>query len=293
MSIWFWIFAIMSTFSFALQWALTSKYARLGDPLTVWTYRWLSLIIIMLPLLLFANMGDILRIWEFQIYLIPAWFLAAFWVWMRYIGNQSLPVGISNMFVSLSSIITSVSIGFLFFREFLSLYVLLLIGIITIGGIIVSVGKVDFEHLRNEHFFKGIWFSLASGLCGTTSVMLMIQVSRELSPFVSGYFWEVYIGIAGLIILLLKNGIYHEKFQIISVHDFKNIFLASSPTLVWTGCLSLASLYGPVGVISAVSVLWIVFSTFLGIILFHERLKAIQYIGMGIIMLGILWIKLI
>lgn len=293
MSIWLLVFALISTFSFSLQWALTSKYARLGDPLIVGTYRWLSLIIIMLPLLLFANIEDILRIWEFQLYLIPAGFCAAFSVWMRYIASQSLPVGISNMFVSLSSIITSVIIGFIFFDEFLSPTILFLIAIIVSGGIVISIGKVNFTHLKNEHFFLWMLFALASWIWGTISVMFMIQVSRELSPFVSGYFWEVYIGIAGLIILLLKNLITREKFQVISLPDFRNVFLASTPTLVWTWCLALASLHWPVGLISTVSVVGIIFSTILWVLLFWEKLKTIQYIGMIVIIVGILWIKLL
>lgn len=293
MSIWFWVFAILSTFSFSLQWALTAKYARDGDSLSVWTYRGLSLIIIMLPLLLFTDIESIFQVVNYKQYLVPAWFLAAISVWMRYGSNRFLPVGLSNVFVSISSILTALVFWFLVFQESLSIYVVLLIWLTTCWWIIVSLTKVKFEHLDNEYFFKWIALALISWILWTSSVMLMIKVSRELNPFVAWYFWEVSIWLASLFILIIRNRLSENSFEKVSMSRFVKIFFASSPTLIGTWSLALAGIYGPVGIVSAVSVLWIVFSTILGIALFQEKLKPLQYFGILIIMIGILWIKLV
>jgi len=293
MSIWFWIFAVLSTFSFSLQWALTAKYAREWDPLSVGTYRGLSLIVIMFPLLFLSNIESIRQVTGFLQYLIPAGFLAAISVWMRYSSNKFLPVGLSNIFVSIFSIVTALLFGLLLFNESLSFFVTLCILITTFWGILVSLVKVNFSHLDNEYFTRGIILSSLSGILWTSSVMLMIKVSRELNPYVAWYFWEVSIWIASLFILLIRRKLFNWTIETIWFTRFIKIFFASSPTLVGTWSLALAGIYWPVWVVSAISVLWIVFSTILGIILFWEKLKSLQYIWICIIILGLLWIKLI
>jgi len=49
----------------------------------------------------------------------------------------------------------------------------------------VSASKTDFSHLDNINFLRGILIASLSGILGTGSVMLMVQVSRELDPFVA------------------------------------------------------------------------------------------------------------
>ena len=292
MSILFWVFAILSTFSFSLQWALTAKYARDGDPLSIWMYRSLSLIITMLPLLFFSNFENIGKILLFQEYLIPAWFLAGIWVWLRYQSNLYLPVWLSNICTSVAGIFTAVIVGLLFFAENLSILIILCIIVTILGWIIVSLSKTNFHHLDNVNFLRGIFFASLSGIIGTGSVMLMVHVSRELDPFVAWYFWEVEIGIALVIIAYTRNYFFDWAITKISRDWFYKILLASSPTLLGTWWLALASIYWPVWVLSVVSVLGIVFSVILWIILFWEKLKLLQYIGIIIIVAWILWIKI-
>jgi len=73
MSIWFWVFAVLSTFGFALQWALMTKYVRKGDPLSMTTYRSLSLWISMFPLLFLSTPENIMAIAEYQFEILLSW----------------------------------------------------------------------------------------------------------------------------------------------------------------------------------------------------------------------------
>ncbi|MDD3301966.1 MAG: DMT family transporter [Candidatus Gracilibacteria bacterium] len=292
MSLLFWGLALLSTIGYNLQWALNTKFGRKGDSLSMGTYRSLSLAISMLPLLLFSSTKNILIIYNYQFELILSSISAGIGVWFMYISMKSLPIGITTSFRSVFSVLTTIVGGFLLFGESLSLITIIFVLVILIGGVIISLSKVKFNHLINDNFYVGIILASISGILSAIALTLMVKVSRELDPFVSSYFWEFEIGIVLLIILLIRNKVYKGKIEKISKKDFLNIFTASSPSLIGTGCYAFASTIGPIGIVSSIGVLGIAFSTIFGIFLFKEKLSFKQYFGIFIIIIGILGLKL-
>jgi drug/metabolite transporter (DMT)-like permease len=258
----------------------------------IYTYRSLSLAISMLPLLFFSSIENISNIYKYQLELSLASFSAAFWVWFLYISYKFLPIWIVTSIRSLSTVISAIIAWYLLFDEKLTIITILFVIITIIWGLIISLSKVNFEHLDNKWFFRWIILAIFGWMLSATALTFMVKVSRELDPFVSWYFWELEIWIACLIILLFRKYFLKWKIEKISKKDFSKILLASSPTLIWTWSFALASLYWPIWIISAFWVFWIAISTIFWIYLFKEKLKLVQYLWIFIIIFWLLWIKL-
>jgi len=293
MSIWFWIFAILSTFWFALQWALMTKYVRKWDSLSMTTYRSLSLGISMFPLLLLSSPKNILAIAWYQLEILLSGICIILNVWCLYASYKVLPIGISGAMRSLFSTVWAIIFWIIFFREYLDTYSIWFILVAIIWGIILGAAKSDFSHLDATGFFKGIMLSWLSWVLSALAVVIMVQISRDLDPFVVSYFWELEAWLIGCIFLYIRYIYSGQKVERISQKDFLKILWASSPTLIGTLCLALAGTLWPIWIASAVGTLWIVFITIFWVILFKEKLRFIQYLGMWIIIFWILWIKLI
>lgn len=292
MNLTFWLLAILSTFWYNLQRAFNTKFARKWDALSMWTYRSLSLAISMLPLLFFSNIQNIIGVYKYQFELILASFSAAFWVWFLYIAYKFLPIWLVAGFRSLATVLSAILFWYLLFNERLTIITIIFVLITIIWWIIISISKVNFEHLDNKWFYKWIIIAIFGWILSAIALSLMVKVSRELDPFVSWYFRELEIWLACITILFFRKKFLKWKIEKISKKDFLKIFLASSPSLIWTWAYALASLYWPIWILSAVWVLWIAISTLFWIILFKEKLKLIQYFWMLIIILWIIWIKL-
>lgn len=293
MSIWFWIFAVLSTFGFALQWALMTKYVRKWDPLSMTTYRSLSLGISMMPLLLLSSPENIKSILYYQPQILLSWVCIILNVWCLYASYKVLPIWISWAMRALFSTIWAIVFWLFFFKEYLEVSTIIFIWVALLWWIILWSAKSDFSHLEVWGFIKWIMLSAFSWLLSSLAVVLMVQISRNLDPFVISYFWELEAAFIWLLFLWIRKIYYGKWIEKISKIDFLKILWASSPTLVWTLCLALASLYWPIGIASAVGTLGIVFITIFWVLLFGERLRWVQYFWMSIIIFWILGIKLI
>lgn len=293
MNIWFWVFAIASTFWFALQWALMTKFARKGDSLSMSSYRSLALWISMLPLLLFSTPENIVAIIDYQFELLIAGICITLNVWALYASYNSLPIGISGAFRTLLTTVTSITFWWFIFQEFLSLGTIIFIAISVSGGILLSISRSNFTHLDTKNFWKGMLLASFSGIFSAIAIIIVVQVARDLDPFVAWYFWELEAGLVSLMILYGRYLFKGQPIEKITKQDFGKIFLVTSPTLVGTMGLAFASVLGPVGVVSAIWVFGIVFITIFGVIFFWETLKMLQYLGIIIIVVWLVWIKLL
>ena len=285
------ILALFSTFGYALQNALMTKFTRKWDSLSMTVYRSLSLWITMLPLLLFSKIENISFIYEYQFELILSSFCIIINIWVLYESYKYLPIWVASGLRSIGTVLTTIIISLFILNEKLNFLVIGFIFITLFWWFILSAYRNNFNHLDNSKFLKWLIFTLISGILSAIALVIMVKVSRNLDPFVSSYFWELEAWIVWVFVLFFRQKVFKKNIEKIWLKDFGKIVLASSPTFIGTMCFAIASLYWPVWIISAIWVLGIVFNIIFGIILFKEHLKIIQYFWVVLVMTGIIWIK--
>ena len=288
----FWILIGITILGFAIQAVLTSHIVRQIDTLSGSMYRSIALIFIMLPLLLFTDIESISQIWQYQSQLIPAALAWAFATWFSYSAVKKLPMGISASLKTITSVIGSLVLGWIFFQEYFTWIAIASIIIMLIWGIIISNSNTKFDHLDNDNLIKGILYSFIAWLLGSITVFFMINVSRELDPYVAGYFWEAQIAIALIIMVFVRKAFFNGKIEKISKKQFRNIAIASSLTLPATWAMAVAGTMWDFAIISVMLTLIIVVITIIWALFFKEKLNKPQYIGIAVIFIWVLWVRI-
>ncbi len=284
--------ALISALGTALQNTFMAKYARVWDALSMSTYRSITLLISIAPLLFFVDYNNLdLRFSNF-LPLIQAWVIASFSYWMFMQSLKYLPVGISFAIRYALNVIVVSILSFFLFDEILKNIEVMLIVIIIIGWSILSIFKVDFSHLDTKNFHKWIIFVIFSWILLGLSFSLLADGAKKLDPYLAWYFRESMILLSFLIISWIRKLATNTGLEKISLRQFWKIFLAASPTLLATWWFTLASTLGPVWMVSAVTVTGILITTILGILIYKEHLKPIQYIWIIMIIIAIVWIKI-
>jgi len=287
------LLALLSTFGFTLQYALMTKFARKWDALSIAVYRSLSLWISLLPLLFFSNLENISQIYLYQFELILSSFSIVLNVWAMFESYKYLPIWIASWIRSMWTVLTTIIISLFLFNEKLSSIIIISVIIMLIGWFILSAFRNNFSHLDNSRYLKWLLLVMFSWLLSSIWLIIMVKISRELDPYVSSYFWELEAGLIWIFVLYLRKIICWKTIEKISLNDFWKILAASSPTIIWTACFALASLYWPVWIISAIWVFGILLNSIIGTIFFKEHLRKIQYVWIVLIMIWVVWIKLL
>ena len=288
----FWILIGITILGFAIQAVLTSHIVRQIDTLSGSMYRSITLIFVMLPLLLLADIETISRVGQYQSQLIPAAIAGALATWFSYSAVKKLPMGISASLKTITSVIGSLILGWIFFQEYFTPIAIVSIVIMLIGWVIIWNSKTKFDHLDNEKLITGIIYSFIAGLLGSITVFFLVSVSRELWPYVAGYFWEVEIAIALIVMVLLRKVFANGKIEKISKKQFRNIAIAASPTLPATWAMAVAGTLWDFAIISVMLTLIIVVITIISAIFFKEKLGKMQYIGIAVIFIWVLWVRI-
>lgn len=276
---------------YSVQGTLLAKYARSLDPLSVSMYRTLSFVVTLSPLLFFANGEEIVHVLRFWPQILGSAFLGAVASWAFLQSITFIPVGVQVALTTGTRTLLIIVGGMIFFREYLSLWEFLFILLILGGGAFLTLKRNQFEHL-DKKAHRGIILAIIAGFLATGMILLLAQVSREANPFAAGYFWEISIGILSFFLGLLRwagNGIPLQK---ISLPDFQKIALASWPTLLGTGGMTLAISMGEVGIVSAIGAAGILVTTLLCHFLYHEKLSPWQWVALFIVAVGIAGLKL-
>ena len=146
----FFTLAIISAVCYALQSALLSKYSRsIGGPSTS-LYRGLSISIsvtILLPFIPLEVWSEALNNWKI---LLLAGITSGSASLIAYSSLQYSPIGIANSITRSITIIATIILSFLVFKETLSSIQSFFIFIVGLSVIILGVTKKDFEHLDTK-----------------------------------------------------------------------------------------------------------------------------------------------
>jgi drug/metabolite transporter (DMT)-like permease len=288
----FFFWSIVSVIAYSLQGTLLVHYARNLDPLSVSMYRTLSFVITLSPLLFFASPTEIRGIVDFWPQIIGASVCGALAAWTYFEALRFLPAGIQTAFTTGIRTLFIILAGIIFFQEYLSVWEYFFIVVVLFGGIFLGTRKTTFPHL-NPQVSKGLALCIFSGFTGMGMALFLTDVARNLNPFVAGYFWEIFIGIASFGIATLRWSFTGKRVQKISWHTFGRIALISWPTILGTGGFTLAVTMGEIGIASAIGASGILMVTILAHFLYREKMTQIQWGALLVVILGIVGLKLV
>lgn len=277
---------ILSFTGYAVQGTLMAKYARQMDGLSTVVYRSGSLIFTMLPLLFFATWSEIRGISDYWIEISLAGITAVVGSSLNFYAMKFMPAGIKTVFSRTFGAIWAVVLGIWLFGESINLIQLVIIAFIILASVMLGRQKNDFSHLDNNTA-KGIIITLFNQILVGISFYYVAYVSRKLSPFVAGYFWEMLIGIFSIIIVSFRPLYDGKKLHKISLREFGKIAGICSLTLLGTGGFLYAVTIGSYGIANIMMNGAIFVSILVAHYAFKEKLTKNQWIWILALVVGI------
>ena len=290
----FYLLIILALAAYSIQGILLFKYARALDGFQVSMYRGISLILIMTPLLIWApkeTYGQLLTPQNIGLLSIAGI--------TGYLGHASsihtskyLPIGILESLNASGKGILYVLVGVFIQQEIITVPQVALIAVIIAAAIILTTSKSG-KHSIEVNIPKGLLLLFFSITFSVATVSIMGNLSESINPFTVGYFWEVFIGLSGVLVILVSSLTQKKPFPRISWQNYKKIFWASSPTLIGTGCLSLALSMGPISIGGAIMTGGVFVSTLLAWLIYHEKPSKLQWLLIAIIVGAIAGLKIL
>lgn len=289
------LLALLAAFCFSAQGAFMVSFYRKMDPSSAATYRAVTLIFLTSPIFLFVSKQ------EWEIFLPNLWILfvagivaSGSAILTAYI-NRFLPVAIASTYTTVINIIFSTLIGIQFLSDKLSLVqgmVLLVLMVLFLDlGRHAANKKVVSGHQYN--YTLGISLAVVDSLIAASAFAILTHASRESSPLLTAYFWELAIALAlaaaALSRVALGRG---QSLQKIPIKEFLKIGLAASPTPIAIVAITYAVTMESLGIVMAISGTSMVFLIFWGKWLYNEHLHRRQIISILLIFGCLVLLKL-
>ena len=273
----FFVIALISAFAYALQGVLMATYYRSMDTLSAVSYRGLSLIFSMAPLLIFVPAHMFERIHQALPAILAASLCAALGNWAQANSYKSLPLGIATALGISFAVMVASAIGFFFFDELLTVWQTMLLILLLTGIVILGFSRSTGPLPKDHNVAKGIIFALLFGLFLGAGYALIGSASRQLHPFLAGYMWETIIGVMAAALAYSRKWFNRQSLTKISLPVFRKILVASAPTAIGTGFYALAMTLGPIALATALISTTIVFTTLLSRLIYRETLTVWQW----------------
>lgn len=290
----FYVLLIFALVAYSLNGSLLIRQARALDGFRVAMYRGIALIIVMFPILFLAPKDGFK-----DLFTAPHTGLLILAGIAGYIANASsmqaakhLPLGVLESINASGKALLYILVGLLIYKESLTPVQLILLAILIMAAIALALTKDPVTKLRNPNLQTGVSLLFLSIISAVTTISIMGYLAEKINPFTVAYFWEVFIGLAGIIILSSTNFIQKKPFPKVSKEEFWKIFKASSPTLVGTGCFTYALSVGPISIGGAVMTGGIFVTTILGWIFYQEKPNVKQWLLILLIIVAIASLKI-
>lgn len=285
----FFLLAIISMLGYAVQETLMARYARQMEGLSIAMYRSLSLTISMLPLLFFAEIS--FAQWQPWLWLALAGFCGAVATPFFFTAQKYLPLGIVSA-VARMTVLLLLLWTYLFLGE--------TVGALEMAFVLLTLAGVVLLSLQKSVSVNPT-FSTAKGLAAIIMFSVALSfawfflnlASQGMDPLVAAYFWETGIAIILLFFVASRYIMTRKKPVAISGREFLTILFAASGTVFGTGAFVLAGQYGSLGIAAAIGASGIVVVTLFSLWLYKEKLNMWQSVAMGVVMVGIVGLKVV
>ncbi|MFW5698934.1 MAG: SMR family transporter [Planctomycetota bacterium] len=275
-----------SAVAYALQNTLIAAACRRNDVLAVVTWRGLSLAVLMVPLLCWADVSAFARLGAHLLPLAGACCAGASANLFGSLAVRHLSVGIANaVFMSVSTVATAL-FAILFHDERPSAWEFVGMGVII--GCVVLLTLSSRRRTRPVATTAGgvaigVVCACMFGLLISTAVTCLLTVTREVDPFIAAWAWEGGIGAVALVFLLLRRGLRRAAVVTLSARETGLLALAVAPTAVGTGCYTVGTAHpgSSLAVAGAMLGTIMIFSAVFARLVYGERLTREQWLAVA------------
>ncbi len=285
----FWFLAVLSTIGFGLNYVFITKLVRDLPSFQSIAYRGFGLAITIAPFLLLVPREQFLQIPYYLPQILGGSFFTTLSLWLYFKVIKSIPLGIASSLRSGFGVVIIALLGILILQNQISHIHWTFILTIIFTNLYLGFSKSDTSHLITVKNSTSFILSILSGVSFALGYFMMMKVSQEFSPYLSGYLWEVGIALIGLIISLCTREYKQKKF---SWKTYRKMAIASSPTVLATLGAALAATMGPIGIVGAIQSGSIIVISVLSVIIFKERLKYLQWVAITIMTMAIIGFKI-
>ncbi len=289
----FFTLGLIAVLGYSLQSVLMASYYRKMDSLAAISYRGLSLGISMLPMLFFADPAAWQRISDFSTMFFVMPMLGALANPCAAMSYRFLPVGITQAIQHSTTVVFMSFFGVLIWGEVLSYVEILFILLMIFSYLYLGFQRNDMEHLSEQHFLKGAFYAVLFAFFISCSSVFLVIISRELDPFIAGYFWELGIGISGVIYFYCRNIFKPRPGSELPFREFIKILICSSPTLLGTACYAFASTIGPVAILIAILSTMVIMSAVIAHFMYKESLTFRQWSAITLVLVAVVGLKVV
>lgn len=286
----FYALAIGSMLGYALQQTLLVHHARKIDGLSLAFYRGASFAVTLLPLTIGATMSDLQVIADHWMLLSLSGVTGGIFLSLTYASYKLLGVGFAGTINIAASTILTAIFGWVIFSEVLPVTGIALIGVILLGIVFFGFHYRSPAHV-DARFRAGIGLILAGSAFVVVSKFSFAVITRIGNPLLAGYFWELSIGIGCLLMLLIRHTLTGIPLQRISWRTFCTVAACSLPTIVGTGFFALALDLGPIAIIAAIGASGLIIVTLLSWFFYSEKLRGMEWIGVAIVLAGVIGLR--
>jgi len=275
------IFGFLSMIGYGLSNSISKQpIQKIGVTKTIF-YRNVFTSIILFVLILFNRN----QIWSIKFIIftilisILGYFALVFFFKSIKIGKVGVVVPVAN-----SSIIITVFLSIIFFKENLSIQKISSLILIILGVILISVNISDFKKSNIFKFSSGVPYSLVTMiLWGLTFFLLKIPVN-VIGPILSVFIIEF-----GIVIF---SGISNKDFTLPDKKTLGTIFLIAILGAIGILFFSFGISIYDVSIVATISSANPLISTFYGLFVFKEKLSMKQYLATFLIIFGLIVISI-
>lgn len=284
----------IAIFSYGIQIPLLVHFVRKTDGLIVTVYRNLSLGLTMLPVLFFVPLSEVMSIISHIPTLLLASGFGAFAFIVNLNASKYLAVGVTSSIRQVVYVTVAIILGFLFLDEHLTFFQLVLLAGILSGGITLTLSKSSHTHLNTEDAWKGVVLAMVGGVGYALSFLYFSILSREISPWVAGYFWELTIGIIAFLYWQIRIYINNEDNKnLFSVREVVTIAAISLATIAGTVSYGFAVNFGPYALASGLVTTTVLITTLISWFLFKEKLTPKQLLLISTVVILIFLLRVV
>ncbi|MDD5054637.1 MAG: DMT family transporter [Candidatus Peribacteraceae bacterium] len=289
----FFALAIGSMLGYTLQSVLLTRAARSIDGLSLAFYRNISFIITLLPLLLGTDRTGIVATLNHWPLLLASGISGGVYLALYYTSLRYIPLGIAAAYNKAigNGVITLAA--FVILDERLNAIGILSLVAIVAGTVALATGRTHlYAHLQN-HRLRGFLLIAGGSAFVSFTVFSLGIISRMGNPLAAAYFWEVFIGIGCVPLLIGRRLTTGHAIQRITLKQFLIIALCASPTLIGTGLISLATSMGSIAVANIIGTVSLALTAVIAWLFHEEPLKRRQWLSIILIVCGAMGLKLV
>jgi drug/metabolite transporter (DMT)-like permease len=203
-----------------------------------------------------------------------------------------MPLGVANAIGTGACVMFSALLDAFYFHEQFSPPTLSLIGCIVIGNLLLGSVNSRENAATATQPVLGLMFSLIFGLTLSVALIALSEAARHSDPYVVAWAWESSIGYMSVLFLILRSAVGFRALIPISRRQFFKIMLCCSPTLIGTGCYTMALTYGSMAIATAITSGQMVGITVIAHFAFGERTTRLEWLLISFVFIAVLGLNM-